>query len=118
MRYVMKQKLFSWGDDFTIQDDAGRDAFFVDGKAISLGSQLSFRDLSGRELALIKQRVVSLKPTYEIYRDGAVAAVVTKALFTFLHCQFSVDVPGADDLHASGNLTDHEYAITRGDRHD
>ena len=23
-RYVMKQKLFSWGDDFTIQDAEGR----------------------------------------------------------------------------------------------
>ena len=32
MRYVMKQKLFCWGDDFTIKDDAGTDRFFVDGK--------------------------------------------------------------------------------------
>ncbi|MDB6108639.1 MAG: hypothetical protein JWR69_389, partial [Pedosphaera sp.] len=32
MRYVMKQKLFSWGDDFAIKDEAGPDKFFVDGK--------------------------------------------------------------------------------------
>ena len=31
MRYVMKQKLFCWGDDFAIKDDLGRDVFFVDG---------------------------------------------------------------------------------------
>ena len=30
MRYVMKEKLFSWGDDFCIKDDQGRDVFFVD----------------------------------------------------------------------------------------
>jgi len=36
MRYVMKQKLFCWGDDFTIKDDAGTDRFFVDAKAFSL----------------------------------------------------------------------------------
>jgi len=36
MRYVMKQKLFCWGDDSTIKDDAGTDRFFVDGKAFSL----------------------------------------------------------------------------------
>ena len=30
MRYVMKQKLLSWGDDFKIKDESGRDAFYVE----------------------------------------------------------------------------------------
>ena len=34
MRYQMRQKLFAFGDDFTIKDDAGRDVFFVDGGAL------------------------------------------------------------------------------------
>ncbi len=42
MRYVMKQKLFSWGDDFYIRDADGNDVFYVNGKAFSLGNQLSF----------------------------------------------------------------------------
>jgi len=29
MRYVLKQKFWSWGDDFTIQNADGQDAFFV-----------------------------------------------------------------------------------------
>ena len=41
MRYVMRQKLLSWGDDYTIKDEEGRDLYFVDGKAFSLGGQLS-----------------------------------------------------------------------------
>ena len=41
MRYVMKQKLFAWGDDFTIKTEDGREVFFVDGKAFSLGDKLS-----------------------------------------------------------------------------
>ena len=48
MRCVMRQKLFSWGDDFTIKTDDERDAFFVDGKAFSLGNQLSFQDTTWR----------------------------------------------------------------------
>jgi uncharacterized protein YxjI len=36
----MRQKLFAWGDDFLINDGSGRDVFFVDGKAFSLGHQL------------------------------------------------------------------------------
>ena len=116
MRYVMKQKLFSWGDDFTIRDAEGRDAFLVDGKAFSFGDQLSFKDLAGNELAFIRQKLLSWGPTYEIYRNGAPAAVVKKELFTFFRCTFTVDVPGPDDLEASGDFTDHEYTFVRGGR--
>ena len=116
MRYLMKQKLFAWGDDFYIRDAEGKDVFFVDGKALSFGDQLSFRTLDGRELAFIKQKMLSWGPTYEIYRDGALAAVVKKELFTFFNCKFTVDVPGPDDLEASGTFTDHEYVFERGGR--
>lgn len=116
MRYVMKQKLFSLGADFTIRDENEKDVYFVDGKALSFGDQLSFQDMEQHELAFIKQKVLSWASTYEIYRSGSVAAVVTKELFTFFHCKFTVDVPGPDDLTADGNLNDHEYVFMRGDR--
>ena len=44
MRYVMKQKLFCWGDDFAIKTEDGQDAFFVDGKAFSIGDKLCHGD--------------------------------------------------------------------------
>ena len=116
MRYVLRQKLLSFGDDFTIRDDAGNDVFFVDGKAFSFGDKLSFRDMAGNELAFIKQKLFHLSPTYEIWRDGTLAAVVQRELFSFLHHRFTVDVPGPDDLEAEGDLMDHEYELRRGDR--
>ena len=116
MRYLMKQKLFAWGDDFHIRDADGREVFFVDGKAFSFGDQLSFQDLAGNELALIRQKLFSFGPTYEIHRNGALAAVIKKELFTFLSCRFMVDVPGPDDLEARGNFLEHEYTFTRGER--
>jgi uncharacterized protein YxjI len=116
MRYVMKEKLFSFGDDFTIRDDHDRDAFFVDGKALSLGKQLSFQDMSGRELLYIKQKLMNWSPTYEITADGQLVAVVKKELFTLFSCRFTVDVPGPDDLEAKGDFIHHEYEFTRGDR--
>ncbi len=36
MRYVMKQKMFSFGNDFAIKDGDGREVFYVDGKALSI----------------------------------------------------------------------------------
>lgn len=115
MRYVLKQKLLSWGDDYTIRDEQGADRYFVDGKALSLGAKLSFQDMAGNELAFIRQRLLKLNPTYEIHRDGALAAVVTRKLLSFLHHRFVVDVPGPNDLEAEGNLLDHEYSFRRGD---
>jgi uncharacterized protein YxjI len=116
MRYVLQQKLLSWGDDYYIRDDAGNDVYFVDGKAFTIGDQLSCQDLSGHELAFIRQKVLSWGKTYEISRDGLVVAVVKKELFAFVHHRFTVDVPGPNDLEAEGSFTDHEYELRRGDR--
>ncbi|MFL5539983.1 MAG: LURP-one-related/scramblase family protein [Longimicrobiaceae bacterium] len=116
MRYLMKQKLLSWGDDFHVRDEQGRDVFFVDGKGFSLGNQLAFRDMQGRELAYIRQKLLAWGPTYEIYRDGALAATVKRELFSFFHHRFQVDVPGPDDLEAEGDFMDHEYTFRRGGR--
>ena len=115
MRYVMREKLLSWGDDFYIKDESGRDAYFVDGKAFSFGDQLSFQDLQGNELAFIKQKLFAWGKTYEIVRGGRVVAVVKRELFTLFRHRFTVDVPGPDDLEAQGSFTEHEYTFSRGD---
>jgi len=113
MRYVMRQKLFSIGDDFTIKDSEGREAFYVDGKVLSFGDKLIFKDRQGNEAARVQEKLISIGPTWEISRDGRPYATVKKSLFTLLHCKFSVDIPGPDDLEARGNLFDHEYTFTR-----
>ena len=113
MRYLMKQKVFSLGDKFAIQDENGADAFIVDGSVFSLGHQLSFEDLQGNQLAFIKQKLLSLGPTYEIHQGGDHVATVKKELFTFLHCTFHIHTDAQGDLDAEGNLSDHEYVVTR-----
>ena len=112
----MRQKLLSWGDDYIIKDEAEHELYLVDGKAFSLGGQLSFKDMDGHELAFIKQKLFKLSPTYEIHRSGELAAVVKQELFALLHHRFTVDVPGPDDLEARGDFLDHEYVFTRGGR--
>jgi uncharacterized protein YxjI len=113
MRYMMKQKLFAFGDDFVIKTAEGEDAFFVDGRAFSIGDKLSFQDMQGNELAFIRQKLLSWGPTYEIYRSGELQAVVKKKLITLIHCRFIVDVEGPNDLEAKGSFTDHNYEFTR-----
>jgi uncharacterized protein YxjI len=114
MRYAMKQKLFCWGDDYRILDEDGRDMYLVDGKAfVLLRKRLLFLDMAGNELAEIRQRLLSWGPSYDIVRGGQVVATVSKHLFTLALCKFTVDVPGPDDLEATGSLLDYEYAFRR-----
>src|SRR5262245_4453468 len=113
MKFLMKQKVLCWGDDFRIKTEGGQDAYLVDGRAFSLGDKLSFQDTASNELAFIRQKLLSWGPTYEISRDGQVVALVKKKLFTLIHCRFTVDVPGPDDLEARGSFLDLEYEFTR-----
>jgi uncharacterized protein YxjI len=114
----MRQKLLSLGSDYVIEDDQGRERFRVDGKAFSFGDKLSFQDMSGEERAFIREKHLSWGPTYDIEVDGRTAATVKKSLFSLIHCRFSVDVPGPDDLEARGSFLDYEYEITHvGDGH-
>src|ERR1035437_831475 len=57
---------------------------------------------AGQRTAFIRQKLLAWGPTYEITRNGALAAVVKKHLFTLFRCKFTVDVPGPDDLEAEG----------------
>jgi uncharacterized protein YxjI len=116
MRYILRERILSWGNDFTIKDAEGRDAYYVDGKVFSFGDKLSFKDMAGTELVRIEQKLLRIGPQYAIVRGGAPVAVVKKHLFTLFRTRFSVDVPGPDDLEATGNFLDHDYAFERAGR--
>jgi uncharacterized protein YxjI len=116
MRYVMKQKLFAFGDDFTIKDESGQDRYFVDGKAFSIGDKLAFQDMQGNELARIEQKVLSIGKKYRIYRDGKEVATVKKMPFTLFREVFDVEDAAAGDLDATGDFFDREYQFTRDGR--
>ena len=110
MRYLMRQKLLSFGDDYTVKDEHGREVYYIDGKVFAIGDKLSFQDMEGNELALIRQKLLSIGQTYRIERNGQ-TTTVHKHLFTLVTCKFSVDVPGPNDLEARGNLLDMEYDL-------
>lgn len=117
MKYLVRQQLFCLGDDFAIKDESGKEVFYVDGKAFTLLRQkLSFLDASKKELAFIRERLISMTSSYEILKGDTVAAVVKKDLINLFRVGFTVDVPGPDDLEATGSLLDHEYTFRRGSR--
>lgn len=113
MRYIMKQKLFSFGDKFAIRNEKDENVFFVNGEVFSLGHKLSFEDAQGNELLFISQKLLSFGPTYELYRGDEHVATIQKELFTFFKCTFDIHIDEKGDLSAEGDLSDHEYTFNR-----
>ena len=103
MRYMMKERFWSWGDDFAIKDESERDAFLVDGAAFSWGDKLSLQDMKGCELAYISQTLLSWKPRYRIYKDGREFAEVVKE-WSWFKSVFMLDVPGPKTTRSKGRF--------------
>ena len=115
-QYRLRQKFFALGDDYTITGDDGEEIFRVDGRVFSWGDKLSFQDAkSGDELAFISQKLLTMRPKYELYREGELFAEVTKE-FSWFKTVFSLDVPGPNDYEIVGDFWDREYDFKREDR--
>jgi len=111
--YVIRERLFSLGEDSDITDQAGQPVLHVDGKVLSLHNRLVLRDPAGREVGQVHRKLAALRPTYEITLGGKDVAEVRKHLFTPFGERFTIDVPGPDDLQIRGDLLGHEFTIDR-----
>ena len=89
-------------------------AFHVDGKALRLRKTFVLEDTAGNEVAKLQERKLTVRDKMEIERDGRSVATVKKALVG-IRDRYSIEMAVGDDLHAKGNLVDHEYEITRDD---
>lgn len=116
-RYVMRERLISFGDDFYIDNADGLRCFWVDGKALRIRQTIMFKDVQGIEYYKVQDKVARVRDTMEIeyaHQSGH-AAVVKKALISPIRHRFDIKIPDGEDLDAKGNIANHEYKIHRGD---
>lgn len=111
LRFQLREKMFSIGDDYWIENDAGQRAFKVNGKALRVRDTWVLEDPTGRQVAKIQERKLSVRDAISIEFDGG-SATVKKALVG-LRDRFYVDVEHGEDLKIHGNIVDHEYEIER-----
>jgi len=107
-RYQMRQRMFSIGDDYTIENDRGEHVFKLDGKALRARKTILFKDMDGRELVKIQERMLHVRDSMEIEgpdgkrvaieRDGDRVAEVSKRWFR-VRDTYGVEVaPGENDI--------------------
>lgn len=89
MRFQIRQKVFSFGDNFIIKDEYDEPHFQVEGKVFSLGDKLRLLDSSGRELFYIEQQLFKLFSEYNLYANGEVVAKC-KRRFALLGVKFDI----------------------------
>jgi uncharacterized protein YxjI len=113
-RYQMHQRMISIGDDYDIENDRGERVYKLDGKALRIRKTILFKDAGGRELCKVQERMLHVRDSMEIEGpDGNRIAMVHKAMITPLRERWVISVEGAPDLHAQGNIVEHEYTIER-----
>ena len=109
MKLYIKEKVFSWGDKFTVKDEHGYDKYVVEGEVFTWGKKLHIYDMTGREVAFIKQEVWSFLPRYYVFCGGQQVAEIKKE-FTFLFPKYSIEGLGWE---IDGSFLAHEYEITQ-----
>ena len=112
-RYVLREKLLTFGDDFWIENDRGERIFLVDDKVLRVRDTVVVKDADGRELYKLKKRLLRARDTMAIERGDDKVATVRKALITPLRDRFTVDLEDGGHLDVEGDILDHEYQITR-----
>lgn len=112
MKLYIKEKVFSWGDKFTVKDEHGYDKYVVEGEVFTWGKKLHIYDMTGREVAFIKQEVWSFLPRFYVFCGGQQVAEI-KREFTFLFPKYSIEGLGWE---IDGSFLAHEYEITKGGR--
>lgn len=107
MKLMIKQKVFSWGDKFTVYDEAGVEKYIVEGEVFSLGKKLHVYDHNRTERIYIQQKLMAFLPRFFVTIDGVEVAEI-KAKFSILKPKYQIE---GLNWQVEGNFTGHDYAV-------
>lgn len=112
MRYRVQDKAFSIGDDSWIEDEQGGRPFLLDGKTLRVRQTYELKDDTGEVLLEIRRKIVALRETMVVERDGAAVARIRRKV-KLVRDRFDVDLAGGEEWTATGDLIGKEYEIDR-----
>ena len=106
MKLIFKQRFFSWFDSYDIYDESGRVVYQVEGK-LSWGHKLVIYDRNRNEVGTVLEKVMTLPPKFEMYKNNEYIGCLSKELSFFLP-HYNIDYNG---WHIDGTLTEWNYTI-------
>ncbi len=107
MKLLFKQRVFSLLDRMDIFDEDDNVVYTVKSK-LALGKKLEVYDANDEQVALLKQKVMSFKPTFEIiFGEQSFGAVVKE--FTLMKPVYTLKSMG---WRVEGSFWEYNYSIT------
>ncbi len=110
MKLLIKQRVFSWTDTYDVYDESGSAKYFVKAEFFSLGHMLHVYDASEREVGVIRQKLLSLVPVFEIEVGGRTVGRIEKRI-SLLRQKYDIDYNG---WRAEGDFMGWEYDVYNG----
>lgn len=107
MRMYFKQRMFSWFDSYDIYDEQGNTLFVVKGQ-LSWGHCLKIFDSFGNEVGMVKEKILTFLPKFEVYLGNRYLGCISKE-FSIFKPRYDIDYNG---WHIEGNYFEWNYNIT------
>ncbi|GGX77712.1 LURP-one-related/scramblase family protein [Streptomyces fructofermentans] len=111
MTYLVRDRLLGFGDDYWIEDEQGRKAFLVDGKAMRLRDTFELKDPRGRVLIDFHKKMLALRDTMVVERDGEPLATIRRKRLSLLRNHYRVALADGSELDVSGKVLDREFVV-------
>ncbi|MFE7036139.1 LURP-one-related/scramblase family protein [Streptomyces sp. NPDC057621] len=111
MRFLVRDRLLGFGDDYWIEDEQGRKVFLVDGKAMRLRDTFELKDRQGRVLIDIHKKMLALRDTMVVERDGEPLATIRRKRLSLLRNHYRVTLADGTELDVSGKILDREFVV-------
>jgi len=106
VKLLFKQRFFSWFDSYDIYDEDGSTVFTVEGQ-LSWGHCLKIYNANGNEVGMVKEKILTFLPKFEMYLNGQYIGCITKE-FSLFTPRFSIDCNGWD---VQGSFLEWDYQI-------
>lgn len=110
MKLYFKQRFLSWFDSYDIYNENGEVEFRVEGE-LSCGHLLKIYDYYDNHVSTIKERIITLLPAYEIYKNDELEGLIRREFF-FFKPYYMIEYR---DWEVEGDILGWEYSIV--DRH-
>ena len=109
MKLVFKQRILSWFDSYDIYDEHANVYFTVEGQ-LAWGHMFKIYNKNHEEIGMLKQRLFTFLPKYEIYINNELQGEIVKE-FTFFKPQFHISFGG---YRVFGDFFDWDYDVYKG----
>lgn len=92
MKLLFKQRMFSWFDSYDVYNEESEVLYIVKGE-LAWGHLLRIYDGNGNEVGMLKEKVLTFLPKFEIYMGNQCIGSIKKE-FTLFRPKFNIDFNG------------------------